>query len=63
MAAEFEACDELGEALWSDGNEYNVVTCMFAMHYFFEGERKLKRFLANVAGALKPGDQSVRLQK
>eukprot|EP00798_Chlamydomonas_sp_ICE-L_P020941 gene20941-27790_t len=55
MVAEFEACSELGETQWNDGNQYDVVTCMFAMHYFFEGERNLKQFLANVANSMAPG--------
>ncbi|KAG1676935.1 hypothetical protein FOA52_014811 [Chlamydomonas sp. UWO 241] len=55
LFAEFEVCDALGTAEWTDGQEYDVVTCMFAMHYFFEEEEALKVFLHNVALNLKPG--------
>ena len=35
--------------------QYDVVTCMFAIHYFFVSEQAIKMFLKNVATALKPG--------
>jgi SAM-dependent methyltransferase len=35
--------------------QYDCVTCMFALHYFFEREQSLRRFLDNVALNLKPG--------
>ncbi|GAX73081.1 hypothetical protein CEUSTIGMA_g534.t1 [Chlamydomonas eustigma] len=55
LVAEFEPFAELGEKEWSDGQMYDVVTCNFALHYFFETERNLKIFLHNVALNLKPG--------
>ncbi len=55
LQAEFEVFSELGQAEWSDGRQYDVVTCMFAMHYFFACEHSLKVFLHNVALNLKPG--------
>ena len=36
-------------------NKFDVVTCMFAIHYFFESEEKLNGFLNNVALNLKTG--------
>jgi hypothetical protein len=33
---------------------------MFAMHYFFEGEFKLRMFLRNVSRNLKPGKWRAR---
>lgn len=33
--------------------KFNVVSCMFAVHYFFQNEEKLKGFLHNVAYNLK----------
>jgi SAM-dependent methyltransferase len=34
---------------------FDVATCMFAAHYFFEDERRLRNFAANVARVLRPG--------
>eukprot|EP00168_Porphyra_purpurea_P020228 TRINITY_DN8440_c0_g1_i1.p1 TRINITY_DN8440_c0_g1~~TRINITY_DN8440_c0_g1_i1.p1 ORF type:complete len:362 (-),score=133.72 TRINITY_DN8440_c0_g1_i1:321-1322(-) len=34
---------------------FDVVSCQFAVHYAFENEERVRRMLANVAGALKPG--------
>ena len=34
-------------------NKFDVVTCLFAIHYFFESEVKLEGFLNNVASNLK----------
>ena len=31
LKADFEAFEGLGDSEWSDGQEYDVVTCMFAM--------------------------------
>jgi len=36
-------------------NKFDVVTCMFALHYFFESEEKLNGFLSNVSMNLKTG--------
>ncbi len=43
------------EEFEADGGPFDVVTCMFAMHYFFESERKLRMFVRNVSRNLKPG--------
>ncbi len=34
-------------------NKFDVVTCMFAIHYFFENQKKLEGFLSNVSSNLK----------
>jgi len=34
-------------------NKFDVITCLFAIHYFFESEVKLEGFLNNVATNLK----------
>jgi len=36
-------------------NKFDVVTCMFAIHYFFESEERLNGFLNNVSTNLKKG--------
>lgn len=36
-------------------NGFDVVSCMFAIHYFFETEERLDGFLANVSSNLKQG--------
>jgi hypothetical protein len=35
--------------------KFNVVSCMFAVHYFFQSEEKLNGFMQNVASNLKRG--------
>lgn len=55
LNAEFEAKEDLGEKEWIDKEQYDVITCMFALHYFFESQHSFERFLKNVALNLKPG--------
>lgn len=45
---------DVGEA-WTDGTQYDVVTCFFALHYFFGSESAAHAFMANVSGALRKG--------
>jgi 2-polyprenyl-3-methyl-5-hydroxy-6-metoxy-1,4-benzoquinol methylase len=40
-------------------NKFDVVTCMYALHYFFESEEKLHGFLNNVSSNLKTGGSFV----
>ena len=40
---------------WTDGTEYDVVTCFFALHYFFASESVAHALMANVAGSLRKG--------
>lgn len=56
LEAEFEVSSSLGTSEWKDaGRQYDAVTCMFALHYFFASERSLKQMLHNVSINLKPG--------
>ena len=55
LEAEFLASPELGLSVWQEPREYDAVTCMFALHYFFASEKTLHMFLGNVARNLKPG--------
>jgi hypothetical protein len=51
----FEASDQLGSAEVREKAPFQVVTCMFAIHYFFAASEMLDRFLTNVATNLEPG--------
>jgi hypothetical protein len=53
--AEFVDTDQLGQAEWREPQQFDAVTCMFAIHYFFVSERALDAFLHNVAINLKDG--------
>ena len=53
---EFEQASTLGTAEHPNKTGlFDVVTCMFALHYFFANEQTLKTFLHNVSVNLKPG--------
>lgn len=51
---EFEQVD-LARAAWTDGAQYDVVTCMFALHYFFETEAAAKALFRTASQSLRPG--------
>jgi len=55
LEAKFNHCEVLGtkELKWE--SKFDVVTCMFAIHYFFVSEPAIKTFFKNVQAALKPG--------
>ena len=55
LEAEFEATEELGKSEVHLGQQFAVVTCMFAIHYFFASEDSLNIFFRNVANHLKDG--------
>jgi len=40
---EFLDTPNLGIADWKEAQEYDVITCMFALHYFFVSEAALKQ--------------------
>lgn len=40
---------------WRGAAPYDVATCMFALHYFFESEASAKTLLETVAANLRPG--------
>ncbi len=52
---EFLDTPNLGLEEWKEPQQYDVVTCMFALHYFFVSEAALKQFLHNVSINLKDG--------
>jgi mRNA (guanine-N7-)-methyltransferase len=53
LTCEFQIAD-LAQPYMCD-RVYDVVTCMFGLHYFFESERVLDTFLDTVTRSLKPG--------
>lgn len=55
------ATPDLGQKPWLEERQYDAVTCMFAIHYFFASEAALKQFLQNVATNLKDGERSCRV--
>lgn len=54
---EFEASDRLGTVVYRDptNREYDVVTCMFAMQYFYQNEAALNTILHSISSNLKEG--------
>ena len=50
--ATFAATDQLGQSPVSFPRKYDVVCCMFAVHYFWASESSFRAFLGNVASAL-----------
>ena len=56
IAADFEDTPLLGQREWREELQYDAITCMFAIHYFFESEKAIKTFLHNVSINLKEGD-------
>eukprot|EP00879_Flechtneria_rotunda_P004748 GHRR01005017.1.p1 GENE.GHRR01005017.1~~GHRR01005017.1.p1 ORF type:complete len:690 (+),score=302.69 GHRR01005017.1:350-2419(+) len=55
LQAHFQQTDQLGLSLLKEDRQYDVATCMFALHYFFEKEAVLKTFMETVAANIKPG--------
>jgi hypothetical protein len=55
LQAEFFQNDHLGDQVQEENQKYDVVTCMFAIHYFFLGKEMLSTFLENVAVNVKEG--------
>ena len=52
----FRVCPSLATMPWTDvGRGYDVVSCMFALHYFCNSDATLRHVLCNVANVLKPG--------
>ena len=58
--ASFEDTPLLGQQEWREPMQYDAITCMFAIHYFFESEKAIKTFLHNVSINLKEGEHAVR---
>lgn len=57
LVAEFEVSSTLGTVpnQIDRSGPYDLVTCMFAAHYFYISERSFETFISNVASNLKPG--------
>ena len=47
--------DQLGASEWREPQQYDAITCMFAIHYFFVSQAALHRFMENVSLNLKDG--------
>ena len=58
LAAEFVDSDQLGASEWREPCQYDAVTCMFAIHYFFVSPAALHRFMENVSINLKEGEDA-----
>lgn len=56
LVAEFDATENLGKKEVKLDREFDAVTCMFAIHYFFASAQSLDCFLHNVAINLKEGE-------
>jgi mRNA (guanine-N7-)-methyltransferase len=54
---EFHVADLTGA--WTDGETYDVVSCMFALHYFFGSEEAANRLMRTVSAHLRPGGHFV----
>ena len=61
LQADFQVESNLGEQPFDGDGPYDVVTCMFALHYFFESESRLRMFLRNVSKNLAPGRSCFQL--
>ena len=48
--------DQLGASEWSELQQFDAITCMFAIHYFFVSPPALHRFMENVSINLKDGE-------
>jgi len=55
MEAEFFPYAHLGEREMEWDRAFDVVSCQFAIHYFFVQERAVRTFLRNASAALRPG--------
>lgn len=58
LRAEFVDSDQLGASEWREPWQYDAITCMFAIHYFFVSQAALHRFMENVSINLKEGVSS-----
>ena len=55
LTAEFAATEDLGKREVDLGRQFDVVTCMFAIHYFFASKESADNFFRNVNINLKQG--------
>ncbi len=56
LQADFVHITTLSEEPLQEPRQYNVATCMFAIHYFFDKPQSLKTLLASVAANLTDGE-------
>jgi hypothetical protein len=56
LRCEFAQTDLLGLQLIQEEQPFNVITCMFALHYFFDKEETSKVMLQTIAANLKAGE-------
>jgi hypothetical protein len=57
-----QVCTTLGEELFEGDGPFDLVTVMFALHYFYESEMMLRMLMKNVSYNLKPGGCRVTSQ-
>lgn len=55
LQAEFQHIDSLAAEHFEAPRHFDVATCMFAMHYFFDKQEALKTLLGSIAANLKQG--------
>jgi hypothetical protein len=55
LQAEFQQIDSLAAEHFEAPRQFDVATCMFAMHYFFDKQEALKTLLGSIAANLKQG--------
>jgi len=55
LTAEFAATEDLGKKEVNLGRQFDAVTCMFAIHYFFASKAAADNFFRNVSINLKQG--------
>lgn len=55
LQAQFEQIDTLGLEVVVESQQYDLVTCMFALHYFFDAQQHCRTLLETVSKNLKPG--------
>ena len=61
LQADFAASEDLGRKEVKLGLQFDVVTCMFAIHYFFASKQALDNFLHNVSINLKDGELTLHI--
>lgn len=57
LQADFQQIDTLGLQPHHEERQYDVATCMFAMHYFFNTKECLQSLLDSIAHNLKEGER------
>lgn len=57
LQADFQQIDTLGTQHYDAPRQFDVATCMFAIHYFFDQQDTIKTLMETIAANLKPGVQ------